>query len=337
MQVPWAREEMAQAKLEDERLNQRLITVLTALGERPCVSIPAACGGLNETVAAYRFFDNENVTPKRILEPHFQRTQQRMGEHAVVLLTQDTTELDFTRPQRQMLGAGPLEGSQRRGAYVHPLVAFTPDGVPLGSVDVEIWTRDDASEDLTPQEKKRRKATTPIEDKESFRWLAGLRRSREIAQQLPNTRCVCTADSEADIYELFTEPRGDVPVHWLVRAGQDRALHQQPASATVLANSSADALDAESVSETARHIREQVALAPVLFTKEISVRGREAKVECSSRSSAGTDRRRGGARPTRARDRAPTPPSRVDRRRTARPPRRCPTTPTPAARAAGSA
>ena len=286
MLASWAKDEMAQADLEDERLNQRLVTLLSALGERPHASIPAACGGWNETVAAYRFFDNEKVTPEKILESHFERTQQRMAEHSVVLLTQDTTELDFTRPEHQVTGAGPLDGSSRRGAFAHPLVAFTPDSVPLGTMGVELWSRDESdveAKDLTAQQKNRQIKIRPIEDKESLRWLTGLRRSREIAQQLPNTMCICIADSEADIYELFAEPRGDVPVQWLVRAGQNRALDLRNVSAADPANPPADAVDAQIASETARHIREQVALAPVLFTKEISVRGRELKVQCSKR------------------------------------------------------
>jgi hypothetical protein len=288
MLAPWAIDEMKQADLKDERLNRRLVKLLSAFGERPQVSIPAACGGWNETSAAYRFFDNEKVTPSQILKPHFNKTIQRIAEHPVVLLTQDTTELDFTRPQQQVIGAGPLDGSSRRGVFLHPLVAFTPEGVPLGSVAAELWAREEEKEDeaekLSPQQKKYRKATTPIEDKESYRWLQGLREACEVAQQVPNTQCVCVADSEADIYELFAEPRGEVPVHWLVRACQNRSIVPQHNSAATVTNSSGDAVDTESASDTVRHVREQVELVPVLFTKKISVRGREPKVVCSQRS-----------------------------------------------------
>ena len=47
---------------------------------------------------------------------------------------------------------------------------------------------------------------------------------RGCAQHVPDTQCVCLADSEADIYELFSEPRGEVPIHWLVRACQNRSI-----------------------------------------------------------------------------------------------------------------
>lgn len=98
MIAPWVKEEMEAANLADRRLNKRLQAVLTALGDRPTASIPAACGGYNETTAAYRFFDNEKVTFESVLEPHFQKTRERMAAQSVVLIPQDTTEIDLTRP-----------------------------------------------------------------------------------------------------------------------------------------------------------------------------------------------------------------------------------------------
>ena len=223
----WAKEEMATADLGDERLNRRLTSILSALGERPTASIPAACGGFNEMTAAYRFFDNDKAAFNPVLEPHQQRTRERIAEQEIVLLVQDTTELNFTRPHDSMAGAGPLDGPSRRGAFLHPLIAFTPDGTPLGTAWAETWTRDEFGNE-TRSEKQKRRRYTPIEEKESQRWLDGLRQARAIAQEASSTLCVCIGDSEADIYELFSEPRGDHPVHWIVRAG--RSLRANSAS-----------------------------------------------------------------------------------------------------------
>jgi hypothetical protein len=255
---------MKDAELNDVRLNERLMSILSALGERPTASIPAACGGFNEMIAAYRFFDNEKVTYQGVLKPHAKRTLERIAEQPVALLVQDTTEMDFTRPSLQMAGAGPLDGSARRGAFLHPLVAFTPDGTPLGTCWAAVWTRDEQSEE-TLAEKKKRRLAAPIEEKESRCWVDGLRQAAEVARQVPQVKCVCIADSEADIYDLFVEPRGAGQVEWLVRACQDRAL--QPTGEQ----------------DTAGRLRETVQATPVLFSKEISVRGREPKVACTTR------------------------------------------------------
>jgi hypothetical protein len=203
----WAREEMATAQLNDKRLNERLTRLLSDLGDRPTASIPAACGGHTEMTAAYRFFDNPKVTSARVLDPHRTATRQRMAAQPVVLLVQDTTEGDVTRPHQQVEGAGPLDGGTRRGLFVHPLVAFTPDGTPLGTVSMQIWAREESAADPVPPRRDR-----PIEEKESFRWVQGLRAARDVAQELPQTQVVCLADSDADLYEVFAEPRGERPV-----------------------------------------------------------------------------------------------------------------------------
>src|SRR6188768_2262792 len=228
MLAPWVVEEMNSADLDDKRLNVRLQEVLTALAERPTASIPAACGGHAETAAAYRFFDNAKATFERVLAPHCQRTRERIASQAVVLLIQDTTELDFTRPEQSMEGAGFLDGSSRRGAFLHPLIAFTTDGTPLGTCWAKAWTRDEPLDETQQQYDQRRKHR-PLEEKESLRWLEGLQEAREVAQAAPQTQCVCIGDSESDIYELFVEPRGERPVQWIVRACQDRALVVPPA------------------------------------------------------------------------------------------------------------
>ena len=134
----WAQKEMATAELEDQRLNERLTRIVSDLGDRSTVSIPAACGGHAEMTAAYRFFDNDKVTWEKILEPHYERTRERIAEQAVVLMVQDTSEINVTRPQQQVVGAGPLDGPERRGAFLHTLQAFTPDGTPLGAVSEQV-------------------------------------------------------------------------------------------------------------------------------------------------------------------------------------------------------
>src|SRR6185369_10495256 len=133
MLLSWVKEEMQTVELQDKRLNARLAEVLNQLSQHPTASIPAACGGYAETAAAYRLFDNEKVTFESVLQPHIDSTRVSIASQATVLLVQDTTEIDLTRPEQQVEGAGPLDHS-RRGALLHELQAFTPDGTPLGTV-----------------------------------------------------------------------------------------------------------------------------------------------------------------------------------------------------------
>ena len=271
MVAEWVKEELETVDLGDKRRDRRLQMVLSELAERPTSSIPAACGGHAEMTAAYRLFENDAVAPEAILKPHAEKTRKRVSAQKVALLVQDTTEGDLTRPEQPVQGAGPLDGSSsRRGFFLHLLAAFTPDGIPLGALWHKTWARDEASLSIPKAEKCKQMRRAPIHEKESGRWLDGLREARAVAEQSPDTCCVCVADSEADIYELFAEPRGETnPVHWLVRLCHDRILSPSPEA------------DSEN---TEQGIWEAVGAAPVLFTHKISVRGRKTKVTCDKRS-----------------------------------------------------
>lgn len=264
MIAPWAREEAATVALGDDRLDARFELLLSALGTRPNLSIPAACQGRAEIKAAYRFFDNDKVTFQKVLQPHIDRSLQRLAEQKVALLVQDTTEADLTRPEQQVAGVGTLDGS-RQGILLHLLQAFTTQGVPLGTVWADVLNRIEGVSHASAAEKDYERKHTPIEEKETMRWLTGLRAARAVAQQLPAVQCVCVADSEADIYELFAEPRGEHPVEWLIRACQDRALEQEAAAA-------------------GQHLRDQVLATPRLYTVELLIRGRKAKTAVEQRS-----------------------------------------------------
>ncbi len=116
--------------LGDQRLNRRARRTLAKLGEKPTVSIPAACGGWRETRAAYRLLDHAAVTAEAVLTPHIACTVERMGAHPRVLCIEDTGELDDTgRPSMQ--GLGPLNLETRRGLYLHPTLALTPERLCL--------------------------------------------------------------------------------------------------------------------------------------------------------------------------------------------------------------
>jgi len=265
MLAPWVFDEVKTAKFGDKRLNARLGQVLSQLAARPTASIPAACGGRAEMVAAYRFCENEHTSFDSVLQPHIDATRQRMAAQPIVLLAQDTSEIEVTRPEQQVAGAGPLDGNSRRGALLHLMHAFTPDGTPLGTVFATAWMREE--EPVCASLSRAERAAIPIEEKESHRWLTTLQQAREEAQLCPATQLICVADSEADIYEVLVEgmrePRSN---DWIVRACQDRAL-----------------LCENGQNSGEKLLREHVLQQSVLFEKKIQVRGRKAKVACETR------------------------------------------------------
>jgi hypothetical protein len=223
----WILEETAEADLGDERLNRRLRTVLDTMSQKPSLKFPAGCNGRAETEAAYRLLDNDKVGQDAIFAMHRDPTLERIRAQKVVLIAQDTTELDMTRPQEIMVGAGPLNDESRVGFFDHALVAYTPEGVPLGVVAADIWARDFDGFDKSAEQKRAERRAKPIDEKESHRWLAGYREACRVAHEAPGTLVVCLSDSEGDIYECVLEGQKETDgpkAHWIFRACQDRAL-----------------------------------------------------------------------------------------------------------------
>ena len=286
MLAPWIVDEMKTVSLPDKRLNARAHAVLDQLASRPTLSIPSACGGETETEAAYRFFKNKRVAFADVLQPHIDASVRRIEAQKLVIVAQDTTELDLTRPKTQVAGTGPMAASSRRGVFLHLLHAFTPDGTPLGTIQATPWTREEG----TPSTSKlpsHKRVSIPIEQKESYRWVTTLERTQQLAAQLPQTQLVCVADSEADIYELLVAGMAE-PRHadWIVRACHDRTL---PAEASSSSGEGEEACDGDT---KARTLRERALATTVLFTKTIQIREREQKYNCEHRGRRQTRRAR---------------------------------------------
>src|SRR3989442_1705472 len=127
----WIETELAENHMHDLRHAKRLAYLLERLSEQAVSSIPRACHGWAETLAAYRFLDNARVGLKEILAGHQHATLERLQAQEVVLLVQDTTFLNYgtLRPKK---GVGTVK-DRPRGGYLLPLrVPFTPEGVNLG-------------------------------------------------------------------------------------------------------------------------------------------------------------------------------------------------------------
>ena len=215
--------------LGDRRLNQRSQKIIATLAADPQASVNASCSTWAETQAAYRFFDHELVTPENILRPHRDATVRRMRAEPVVLVVQDTTELDFSdHPPRD---AQCLNRVERRGFYDHTHLAVTPQGLTLGVVGCEQFDREPDSLGKADE-----RASLPIEEQESVRWLNGFRLANELAAECPDTQVVSVADREADIYDIFVaaqqqqSPSGP-RAEYLIRARVARCLTERDAEA----------------------------------------------------------------------------------------------------------
>ncbi len=214
-------EELEGIDLGDKRLNKRSQRILEALAADPQASVNAACDGWSDTIAAYRFLDNGAVEPQQILQPHVDATKRRMRDESVVLILQDTTELDFsTHPPDD---AGCLNKVSRFGIYDHTHLAVTREGLPLGVVGAEQFDRTAGSLGKASE-----RVSLPIEEKESFRWLAGYRLASELSGECPETQVVSVADREADIYDIFVEAEQHATAaDFVIRALRNRSTPER--------------------------------------------------------------------------------------------------------------
>jgi len=208
-------------ELGDRRLNKRSVSILEALAANPEASVNASIESWGDTLAAYRFFRNASVQPEEILRPHREATERRMREHSVVLVVQDTTELDFTAHPPE--DAQCLDAEHRFGLYDHTHLAVTPEKLCLGVVGSEQFDR--APETLG---KGRARKFLPLEEKESFRWLSGYRLACELQQRCDPTQVVSVADCEADVYEIFVEfQQQSQPADFIIRARENRCTPER--------------------------------------------------------------------------------------------------------------
>jgi Transposase Tn5 dimerisation domain/Transposase DNA-binding len=226
--------EFENADLKDQRRSRRLPKVAAALAAFPAASIAAATGGHAEMMAAYRLLNCPDITAAAVLAPHRESTIARCAAHRRVVVSQDTTELDFSH-MTATTGLGPLNDKDRKGLYLHALYAVSEDGLPLGALDAAMIIRDPATFGGAKVPHKKR----PACEKESQRWVEGYLKTNLVAARLPDCEVLSVSDREGDIFEVYAAwhaamEQGDPYAGWIIRANQDRALtdtlHEDPAS-----------------------------------------------------------------------------------------------------------
>jgi hypothetical protein len=144
-----------------------------------------------------RFLRNDAVSIEEMASAAAARTAAVCADRHVLAI-QDTTVVQST-------GGG--------GLYLHPVVAVdAEDGTLLGLIDARFLRRDGGRKGV--------RRSVPIEDKESYRWLAGATKTAQVCAQA--RRITVVADRESDIFEAFA--RRPAATDLLIRAAQDRAL-----------------------------------------------------------------------------------------------------------------
>lgn len=210
----WYRAEFENAIFGDKRLSDRLIKVAKDLSEHPSMPINQASGDWYSTKGAYRFFDNENVNPEAILEPHFENTMKRMMDYQVVLSIQDTTTFNYS--SHEALKLGPIGKEGTNGILQHNTLAVSGDGLPLGLLDQITWIRPREKEEKTNKK-------LSLEEREIIRWIKSLENSVERTQHHSNV--VSVNDRESDFYEFYDRAES-LNAQYLIRLKHNREIEE---------------------------------------------------------------------------------------------------------------
>lgn len=232
MDSNWAESEFTSANLGDKRLNKRLSIIAERFSKSPESAIPQSCEGWAETKAAYRFFQNDSICYQEITKSHSYQTLSRCASFERVLAIQDTTYFNYSHhPKTQGLcSLSRHEGKHKKeivtsGLIMHSTLMIDTQGLPLGILDQQIYSRPEVSKEKKEKKKRSHNIGIPIEEKDSYRWLEALRNSHQLSS--PHLKDVVTiCDREADIYDFFKVAQA-LESQVLVRASHDRRVNKK--------------------------------------------------------------------------------------------------------------
>lgn len=203
--VRWYEDEFIGLYLGDKRLGKRLEMILDSRMQSPQNSIPNSMATWAKTKGAYRFFSNNKADPKLILDSHRCATIKRFNQKQIILAPQDTTDISF-KNGKEIDGLGYINDSKYvKGFFYHPTLAVTVEGTALGILDSQVWARESTVDGRTNNQKKIDRKRTPIEEKESYRWLRSYQTLCDIQKENESIQFVSICDREGDIFELFLE------------------------------------------------------------------------------------------------------------------------------------
>jgi len=219
-QADWCARELQTLDLGDRRRNERAQAMLQARWEQPQASFLGSFSSWAPAKGAYGLIEHPSadISLSSLLAPHAEQTQRRMAAEPVVLLPEDTTTLNYTG-LRQTSGLGPLGEQKGQGLWLHSLLVFRPDGIPLGVLDTQCWARPQGESDTDQRN------AQALAEKESLRWVESFPKAAAAGRRMPQTQLVVITDREGDLYELHdAAQQAPANLHVLIRAQHDRLL-----------------------------------------------------------------------------------------------------------------
>jgi len=121
----WAERTFEGVQLHDLRRTRRAVQAASKLAENPLGTLPAHMHTWKETKALYRLLDEPDVTFAALMQPHLQQSREQALSSPIVLLVQDTTDIDLSH-RRKISGVGQIGNERGRGFFVQTVLAVRP-------------------------------------------------------------------------------------------------------------------------------------------------------------------------------------------------------------------
>lgn len=174
--------------------------------EQPSLSFSQCMGNsFRQTMSC--IFSHQSMDASKMISGHLSttltRAQASSGDY--LLAAQDTTYYNYSG-HHQMTGLGTIQG-RIKGLMQHNVLLMDEQGLPLGIIDQQYWTR---------------KGEIDYAGSEGLKWERGLEKVNTHLGGL-SQRVVMVEDREADIFEFFKSPRAS-NIDLLVRVYQPRTL-----------------------------------------------------------------------------------------------------------------
>ena len=214
----WAAALWGRATFPDARLQRRAVLFLAQQAEHPGDGILQGARGAAAAKGNYRLLENARVTAGHFWEPTHLHTAKNLVRCERVLSIQDTTTLMFPSLQATT-GLGTVDRECEEALLMHSALAVRPDGQVLGLWHNHVWARPRSEFGKATKRK-----ALPIEAKESFKWLRGIRAVTQLRDKhSPATKLLHIFDREGDVHEVLAEvlDGGDDAV---IRCGRNRKV-----------------------------------------------------------------------------------------------------------------
>lgn len=204
--------------VSEEKLYKKSNELIENIRKKGNVSIHQISNRNKDERKYYRLLENDKLEEERLIKVLTTGVEDKVsGCH--VLSIEDTSDINYWKNRNRIediTGLGEVSNNKGLGYFLHPsLVVDTEDASIKGFADIYLSNR--------PYDRTYNKSTRSkrkIEEKESYKWLAGFKRSNSSLSKADHITVV--ADREADVYEFLSlsNERTDI----IVRSKSNRKI-----------------------------------------------------------------------------------------------------------------